>query len=113
MNPTTQRLLIKIVQIGVLLTANPRFIVFTEICSHTFRMTVRIYTADSVWRNGSPDPTLVASANVRWKPYEWEQTPAARHTAALTDIQQQLEFMHAALHAYLPAAPAHHMEAAA
>lgn len=113
MSPAIQLLMMNIVQIGVLLAVDKRFIVFTETCNHTYRVSVRIYTPDSVWRNGSPDPTLVASANVRWEPYNWEQTDATKHTAALTEIQQQLAFMHAALHAYLPAALTLHMEAAA
>lgn len=113
MNPTTQLLLIKIVQLGVMLAAGQRFIVFVETCSHVYSVTVRIYTADSVWRTGSPEATLVAQAHVRWQPYAWQKTTAEKHASALTDIQQQLAFMHAALHAYLPYAPALHTEAAA
>lgn len=107
MSPAIQLLMMNIVQIGVLLALDKRFIVFTEICNHTYRLSVRIYTADSVWRGGSPDPTLVAEAKVRWEPYDWQQTNAAQ-----TEIQQQLEFMHAALHAYLPNYPAQLEEAA-
>lgn len=104
MSPAIQLLLIQLMQLGALLASNPRFIVFIDLSGHVSRIAVRIYSADSVWREGEPVPTLIAEANVRWEPYDWEQDTPERHAAALAEIQHQLEFLRAALHAYLPVA---------
>lgn len=104
MTPAIQLLLIQIMQLGALLAANHRFIVFTETCGHVQVVRVRIYTAASEWRDNSPAATLVAEADARWEPYSWEQDDSR--------CLRQLEFMRAALHAYLPEHPGQQREAA-
>lgn len=97
MSPAIQLLLIQIMQLGALLAANPRYIVFTQTHGHVQKVEVRIYTADSEWREGSPAPTLVAQAQTYWEPRPWADDARQLRT------QHELEFMRAALHAYLPA----------
>lgn len=102
MTPAIQLLLIQIMQLGVLLAANQRIITFTEISGHVSVISVRIYTAGSSWREGEPNPVLIAEARQRWEPCDWQQETPEKHAQALERIQLKLEFMRAALHGYLP-----------
>lgn len=102
MTPAIQLLLIQIMQLGVLLAGNQRIITFTEISGHVSVISVRIYSAGSSWREGDPKPLLIAEAQQRWEPYDWQQATPEKHAQALERIQLKLEFMRAAMHGYLP-----------
>lgn len=103
MSPAIQLLLIQIMQLGALLAANPNYIVFTSTSGHVSTIEVRIYPAGSVWDKGQPRPVELAEARVRWEPY-WSPYESGEEMYAARQLRclHELEFMRAALHAYLP-----------
>lgn len=104
MTQAIQLLLIQIMQLGALLAADPRYTVFTTTHGHVCLIKVEIYPAGSIWEDGIPTPEPIAEAQTRWKPHRSPQDEEAVYANALQHTQSNLEFMRAALHAYLPAA---------
>lgn len=102
MSPAIQLLLIQIMQLGALLAANPNYIVFTSTSGHISTIEVRIFPAGSVWKEGHPRAVELAEARVRWEPYWSPYDSSEEMYARQLRCQHELEFMRAALHAYLP-----------
>jgi hypothetical protein len=113
MSASTQLLLIQIMQIGAMLAADGTYQVFVQTRGHTSRISVEIYPRGSDWSQ-VPDhrPLQIACADVRWEPYCPQHEDEQRYTQQLLRCQRELEFMRAALHAYLPNYPAERQEAA-
>lgn len=103
MTPAIHLLLIQILQLGALLAADPCLVVFTSTHGHTQKVSVEIYPVGSVWRTGHPTPAPIAHAEVHWEPYRSPFDDDEMYADALQRTQRELEFMRAALHAYLPA----------
>ncbi|GAD62673.1 hypothetical protein [Aquipseudomonas alcaligenes] len=103
MSPAIQLLLIQIMQLGAMLAANPRYQVFTYASGHIQQIEVLIYPAGAVWRESHPRPKPIARAMAYWEGYCTPLDPQEMHAAEQTRLQRELEFMRAALHAYLPA----------
>lgn len=98
MTPAIQLLLIQIMQLGAMLAANPRYTVFVSTSGHVGTIEVQIYAAVATWRGPGRHPKAIAVARACWL----KVTPLESDTS----LQRELEFMRAALHAYLPSEPA-------
>ena len=103
MTPAIQLLLIQIMQLGAMLAANPRYLVFMETSGHVQWVEVRIYPAGCTWQT-SQKPNPIATARARWTPYCAPDDSG--YADELLSTQRELAFMRAALHAYLPSEPA-------
>ncbi|MDH0894248.1 MULTISPECIES: hypothetical protein [unclassified Pseudomonas] len=112
MTPAIQLLLIQIMQLGAMLAADPRYIVFAEVQGHVHHVRVAIFPANSKWGQGIPRPKEIGLAEVRWEPYRAPGDDDEMYATKLQRTERELAFMRAALHGYLPA-PATEAEAPA
>lgn len=113
MNPTIQLLLGQILLLIGRLHANPAYQVHSSTSGHVQLVEVRIYTPGTRFRvkDGAPDP--IASAQLYWRPDDYDWLTAQEKAEALARTTQELEFLRAALHAYLPVEAVTELEAAA
>jgi len=113
MNPTIQLLLSQILLLVARLHANPAYQVHSSTSGQVDQLEVLIYPAGATWRDRENTPTPIARAGVIFKAYDWEWYTAREKAKAEARPIQELEFLRAALHAYLPVEAVAELEAAA
>ncbi|WP_043309540.1 hypothetical protein [Pseudomonas sp. ML96] len=101
MTPAIQLLLIQLMQLAARLVTEDRYQIHVRLSNHCYDIDVGVYPHGSIWRRELPTPVAIASAYVRWNPYRCALDTDEDFAASLTQAQGQLEFLRAALNAYL------------
>lgn len=113
MNLAIQLLLSQILLLVSRLHANPAYQVHSSTSGHVQSFEVRIYTPGTAFKVKDGAPVPIARAQLYFKPDDWDFLTAQEKAEAVIRTIQELEFLRAALHAYLPIEAVAELEAAA
>lgn len=103
MSPAIQLLLIQIMQTVARLQALPAYQVICYSMGHVQEVDVRIYSADAQFGHNNPRAVPIARAAAHWHRDRWSCETDDEYHVRQEEWRRDLEFMRAALMAYLPA----------
>lgn len=113
MNPAIQLLLSHILLLIGRLHANPAYQVHSSTSGHVQLVEVRIYAPHTEFNIKAGAPKPIARAQLYWRPDDHDWLTEQEKAEALVRTTQELEFLRAALFAYLPVEAVSELEAAA